>query len=148
MSLPDLWSPDALLPPARTFSRFKPVRRFAVVPINRFPKKPQPIVWLDQFFPFPAVRVHYIEDAMLAVDEFIDAVCIRYDITRQELTGDGRQQRLIIARREVAEELSRRGWSTPQIGRCLNRDHSSIVYLLGRRANNEKRRKARERGEA
>ena len=42
-----------------------------------------------------------------------------------------RTRAAVHARIEIAKRLRDRGYSTPQIGRVLNRDHTTIVYYLG-----------------
>jgi len=42
-----------------------------------------------------------------------------------------RTRAAVHARIEIAKRLRARGYSTPQIGRVLNRDHTTIVYYLG-----------------
>lgn len=127
--------------PRMAGSKFFPVQRVSVVPRSRIPNKPT--VWLEQFFPFPAVYISYPSDApavRLDVDAFIEQTCSHHGITREELTGSSQSHTYVSVRRKIAEELTRRGWSTPRIGKLLNRDHSSIVYMLGRSKRNLKRR--------
>ena len=42
-----------------------------------------------------------------------------------------RTRAAVHARIAIAKRLRERGYSTPQIGRMLNRDHTTIVYYLG-----------------
>lgn len=42
-----------------------------------------------------------------------------------------RTRAAVHARIEIAKRLRARGYSMPQIGRVLNRDHTTIVYYLG-----------------
>lgn len=50
-----------------------------------------------------------------------------------ELTGRGKTRKLADARSMVARHLRSLGWSTPKIGRLLNRDHTTIINLLKRK---------------
>jgi hypothetical protein len=131
--------------PRMAGSKFFPTQRVSVVPRSRIPNKPT--IWLEQFFPFPAVYVTYpsdTTDARLDVEAYIEQTCSYHGITRDELVGAGQSQAYVSVRRKVAAELNKRGWSTPQIGKLLNRDHSSVVYWLGRSKRNVKRRAAKE----
>ncbi len=48
------------------------------------------------------------------------------------IVGQCRKQKVFRARVEVALRLDARRYSTPQIGRILNKDHTTIVFYLGR----------------
>lgn len=49
-----------------------------------------------------------------------------------KISSVGRKQALVLARVEVARRLDARGYSTSKIGTILQRDHTTIVYYLGR----------------
>jgi hypothetical protein len=50
-----------------------------------------------------------------------------------QIVGSVCTMRFVRARVEVARRLAaERGYSTPQIGRILNKDHTTIVFYLGR----------------
>ena len=49
-----------------------------------------------------------------------------------KIIGHSRKEKLFRARIEVARALDARGYSTPQIGMILGKDHSTIVFYLGR----------------
>lgn len=55
-------------------------------------------------------------------------------ITLEQMRGRGKQRVLVETRRIVAAYLRRRGCSLPEIGRVLNRDHTSVLNLLRTRA--------------
>ncbi len=63
--------------------------------------------------------------------EIIDRVAKLHDVDPDDLTGPSRMPCLCAARREVMRELRAKGWSTPRIGRLLNRDHSTVVKGIG-----------------
>ena len=48
------------------------------------------------------------------------------------IIGYSRKEKIFRARIEVARALDARGYSTPRIGAILNKDHSTIVFYLGR----------------
>lgn len=66
------------------------------------------------------------------IDGIIRDVCIQRGMTRPELTGQSRLTEHIDARREAVRRLMAVGLSTTQIGRALNRDHSTIVTAYRR----------------
>jgi len=51
-------------------------------------------------------------------------------VTVEQMRGRGKGPRVVEVRRIVAAYLRRRGCSLPEIGRVLNRDHTSVLYLL------------------
>lgn len=130
--------------PRMAGSKFYPVQRVSVVPRSRIPNKPT--IWLERYFPFPAVHVYYpreSNDNLLDAESYIEQTCRYHGITREELTGSSHAHTYVAVRRIVAHELTRRGWNTVSIGKLLNRNHSSIVYMLGRVSRGSQRREAR-----
>lgn len=60
-------------------------------------------------------------------------VCSRareYDVDPTELLGTRKTAHLVRLRADIAKELRRRGFSLPEIGRALNRHHSTVINLL------------------
>ena len=51
-------------------------------------------------------------------------------VTVEQMRGRGKGRELVEVRRIVAAYLRRRGCSLPEIGRVLNRDHTSVLNLL------------------
>lgn len=52
-------------------------------------------------------------------------------LTLKDIRGPLRWKEIVKARAEVAKFLrEERGWSFPQIGQFLDRDHTSIMHLL------------------
>ena len=68
----------------------------------------------------------------LTAHEIIDRVATLHDVDTADITGPSRSPEHCEARRCVMRELKAKGWSTPRIGRLLNRDHSTVVYGLRR----------------
>ena len=63
---------------------------------------------------------------MTAVQQIVDAA----GLTLEQLRGRGRRRAEVELRRIVAAYLRRRGCSLPEIGRVLDRDHTSVLSLL------------------
>lgn len=53
-------------------------------------------------------------------------------ITVDKIISTCRLPAMVYARADVARQLDARGYTCPQIGAILNRDHSTIHYALGR----------------
>ena len=49
-----------------------------------------------------------------------------------KIIGQSRSEKVFRARIEVTRALDARGYSTQRIGAMLNKDHSTIVFYLGR----------------
>jgi hypothetical protein len=63
---------------------------------------------------------------MTAVQQIVDAA----GLTLEQLRGRGRGRNEVAVRRIVAAYLRRRGCSLPEIGRVVNRDHTTVLNLL------------------
>lgn len=63
------------------------------------------------------------------IDSIFDAVCAKFHVSRTELTGTGRNQKVAFAR-HIAMHLFRTmtSLSFPEIGRLFNRDHSTTIH--------------------
>jgi hypothetical protein len=57
-------------------------------------------------------------------------VAKRHNITIDELIGPRRVKRLVDARIEAYHLLRERGYTLPQIGNRMNRDHTTILHGL------------------
>jgi chromosomal replication initiation ATPase DnaA len=66
------------------------------------------------------------------IKDTIERVCEKHKITKAALTSKCRKTHLVTARKEVAEILEAAGYSYSDIGRALNRDHSTVLHFLGR----------------
>lgn len=70
---------------------------------------------------------------MGAVRDIAAEVAAGFGVSRAELLGDGRHGYVTRARFAAAWIARRRhGYSTPRIGRALNRDHSTILNAIRR----------------
>lgn len=71
----------------------------------------------------------------------LEAIAARHGFTLAALQSKGRFRKQCVARQECYEFLwMKRGWSTPQIGRLFNRDHSTIVWFLDNQGTLERKR--------
>ena len=66
------------------------------------------------------------------VRNIVDEIAEEFGTTPELILGKCRAHLLMQARVEVAKRLDARGWSSKQIGRVLNRDHTTIIFYLGR----------------
>jgi chromosomal replication initiation ATPase DnaA len=74
-----------------------------------------------------------IIDALRVRDllDFVDEVCRRRGVTREELCGRGRTQAVVRARQELWWQLRQhpeRHYSLCEIGRLFGRDHSTVLH--------------------
>lgn len=53
-----------------------------------------------------------------------------YGFTVDDMIGKRKYKMLMVARRECVAMLRAKGYSTTEIGRIMNRDHSTIVHSL------------------
>jgi chromosomal replication initiation ATPase DnaA len=66
------------------------------------------------------------------IQRMIDEVCLRHLIDKSELLGSSRYRKAVKARRDVIVKLDAMGLSSVRIGQIVNRDHTSVLALLGR----------------
>ena len=59
----------------------------------------------------------------------VEEIVAAAGMTMADLRAPSRKRELVEVRRIVAAYLRRRGCSLPEIGRVLNRDHSTVLYL-------------------
>lgn len=64
--------------------------------------------------------------------EIIRAVALEHGLQPRDLLGRDRFGHFIAARREAMVRLREAGFSYPQIGRFLGRDHSTIVFHVNK----------------
>ncbi len=57
-------------------------------------------------------------------------LCKKYSISVSELRGRRRNRYLVDARRKIAFDLQKCGYTRYAIGDMLNRDHTSVTNLL------------------
>lgn len=60
----------------------------------------------------------------------IDAIAEMYDYTLADILGKSKNRTLVKVRRKCVVMLREKGYSTTEIGRIINRDHSTIVHSL------------------
>ncbi len=60
------------------------------------------------------------------------SICQREGHAVRDVRANGK--RLCGVRRTIALEARAKGYSFPQIGRALNRDHTTVMYAVGARA--------------
>ena len=62
----------------------------------------------------------------------IDAIAQEHGYTVEDILGPSRLKRLVAVRRLCILMIRDRGFSTTEIGRIMNRDHSTIVHALNK----------------
>jgi chromosomal replication initiation ATPase DnaA len=60
----------------------------------------------------------------------IDAIAEMYDYTLADILGKGKNRTLVKVRRKCVVMLRNKGYSTTEIGRIMQRDHSTICHAL------------------
>jgi chromosomal replication initiation ATPase DnaA len=60
----------------------------------------------------------------------IGEIAYKYGFTVEDMLGPRRFKKMVAVRRECIGMLRAKGYSTTEIGRIMNRDHSSIVTSL------------------
>lgn len=69
------------------------------------------------------------EEARTA-DRVVTMVSVLHKTDSETICGPSQEAEVMEARRDVVWVLRRSGFSSPKIGAVLNRDHTSILYLL------------------
>lgn len=64
------------------------------------------------------------------LERAVPRVAKQFDIDPEFILGITRKKPYPKARRIIAKELRSFGYSFPQIGRAMNRDHTSIIYMV------------------
>ena len=64
----------------------------------------------------------------------IDAIAELHGYTLADILGKRKQRPLVEVRRKCVVRLRSFGYSTTEIGRIMNRDHSTIVHSLQKMA--------------
>ena len=65
-------------------------------------------------------------------DDVIRDAARSWNVTEEQIMGKARCQRSCAARWSVMFALNDLGWSSVRIGQRLNRDHTTVLYALGR----------------
>lgn len=158
MSMPDLWSPDAMVPKPRAVvaERVAIVPRGRVEPRSTLKSRPTSIenlpaardrellrataqAWEDGFRVGRMVGetgVQYGEGpppgagSMLAICK---AVAIKHEMSLATIMGESRAREVIHARHEAIWRCAKEtGYSMARIGRHFNLDHSTIINAIRR----------------
>lgn len=88
--------------------------------------------WPEQHEPAP--YDHFELPPTTDWDRRVRAILRQFGSNAIEMRGECRQRQVVQMRRVIATALREEfGWSFPHIGRYMNRDHSSIISLMGRR---------------
>lgn len=61
-------------------------------------------------------------------EDIVKEASALFNVHPRDLMGNYRFRFVARARQALYLALRRRGWSYPQIGRFMNRDHSSVIY--------------------
>jgi chromosomal replication initiation ATPase DnaA len=64
----------------------------------------------------------------------IDAIAELYGYTAEDVLGKSKLKTLVAVRRKCVVWLRGKGYSTTEIGRIMQRDHSTIVHSLQKMA--------------
>ncbi len=60
----------------------------------------------------------------------IGLIALRHGLTRHDVLGRSRKPIAVAVRRECAEHFVAKGKGWSEIGRIMQRDHSSVRYLV------------------
>jgi chromosomal replication initiator protein len=72
----------------------------------------------------------------------IDAIAELYGYTLEDILGKSKLKELVAVRRKCIVWLRGKGYSTTEIGRIMNRDHTTIVHALQKVAATEEMEEA------
>lgn len=75
-------------------------------------------------------KVKVILDGSIKPQEVINMACTMCHVNKKILLSSSREGDIMVARRFVTYYLGCNGFSRIQIGKILNRNHSSITYLF------------------
>jgi chromosomal replication initiation ATPase DnaA len=64
----------------------------------------------------------------------IDEIAQEHDFTVEDILGPRKTSMLVAVRRKCVFMFRDKGYSTTEIGRIMNRDHSTIVHALNKGA--------------
>ena len=70
-----------------------------------------------------------LEVAANVVADSIEAWVEAQGLTMAQLKSASRTPRMVEARRRVSKYLRAHGWSYPEIGRFIDRDHTTVMHL-------------------
>lgn len=110
-----------------TYPQLAPVARFDI-PDRKEPAKPlertmRASMWPKWYSPPPSNAAPRV-----GVKDLIAEIADRFDLTYSQIVGKSRIKHISRARQVVYAVLVRRGSSYAQVGRWMNRDHSSVLW--------------------
>lgn len=69
----------------------------------------------------------------MRLKQFLQKICDSHGVTMEQITGTSRNRELFLIRKQFAEIAYKDGFSASEIGRALNRCHTTVCYYLNRR---------------
>lgn len=66
------------------------------------------------------------------IAEIVKSVEARFGLTRGAVTGCNRQKHIARARHAACHIARKNGYSLPEIGRAIGRDHTTVINSLNR----------------
>lgn len=80
--------------------------------------------------PTPAVKPRPQRTLLPDMRNYVNGRATDYGYTGDVIRGPARRRDIVDVRAVIATELREFGYSYPAIGHAMNRDHSSIFYLV------------------
>lgn len=71
-------------------------------------------------------------------EDLIAEVCRQHLVTAEDVRGPSRTQSVFRARKAIVVALDAAGKSSVEIGRIVNRDHTTVLAMLGRTVRSQK----------
>lgn len=78
------------------------------------------------------------------IEQDFEALCKQNHCKINEILSRRMERYVVDQRRVVAKKLRDKGYSYPQIGKVMNKDHTSIMYMVDDQHRDEKKFKMRE----
>lgn len=78
------------------------------------------------------------------INQDFEAFCKQSHFKINEILSRRMERYVVDQRRAVAKKLRDKGYSYPQIGKVMNKDHTSIMYMVDDQHRHEKMFKMRE----
>ena len=75
------------------------------------------------------------KEKKIVLDSEIEKIEKESGLTLTDLRSDNRHKAVVAARKRLCNRLRRRGFKIVEIASCINKHHSSVMYLLGLRKN-------------
>lgn len=74
---------------------------------------------------------------------FFSDLCDSLGVKPAEVVAQDRTAWLVKTRRYIAATMCKAGYSTTEVGDVMERNHSSVLHLIGARVRKKKKKKAR-----